>query len=165
MDCRESDQILSRPFWQKLFRELAALDPKRDKTLVDRTRDLLKKELRNLSPTGDQLERIAKRVAGLVAGRVRGQYRTLRQCERLRLEMAQSERRQGHFAAGGTRLIVLRLGQYSRDSMLADFEFLTARRILRLGVALSCPRCGVTSWYGDLDFKRGNRVRRVRSRH
>ena len=144
----DAEQFLSRPFWQKLFRELAAIDPKRDQELIDRTRNLLKKKLKQLKPTSVQLEEAAKGIAGLVGGRAHGQYRTLRQCERLRLDLGKSEQQQGQFAAGSTRTIVIRMGPFSREQMLGEFNVLTSRGILRLGAALACPRCGVTTWHG-----------------
>jgi hypothetical protein len=149
----DAEHFLSRPFWQKLFRELAAMDPKRDLELIDQTQNLLKKKLRQLNPTAAQLEAAAKGVAGLVGGRAHGQYRTLRQCERLRVELAKSEQRQGHFAAGPVQHIVFKLGPFSQEQMLGEFNVLTSRGILRVGTALGCPRCGVTTWHGLSSLK------------
>jgi hypothetical protein len=142
----ETDQFLGRPFWQRLFRELAALDPKRDEILINETQNVLVKAFRGLDIERNRLEQAAKLVASRLSGRAQGQYRTLRQCERLRLSLAKTEKGQGHFAAGSTRTIIIRLGSFDRPRMLSEFDGLIARRVLRLGTALPCPRCGVTDW-------------------
>lgn len=144
----DAQHYLSRPFWQKLFRDLAALDPKRDQNLITQTQKLLAKELRSAKVDATRLERVAERVAGLLSGRILGQYRTLRQCERLRLTLAKTEKRQGDFAAGSHHLIVFKMSPFSRSDLLTEFDELTTQRILRLGAALLCPRCGLTTWHG-----------------
>ena len=146
-DLGTAHHFLSQPFWQKLFRELAALDPKRDQNLIRSTQNLLGKELREMKPPPETIERVARRVAGLLTGRAAGQYRTLRQCERLRLQLAKSEREQGSFAAGATQRLIVKFGGFSRERMLRDFDDLVRRNILRLGGALTCTRCGVRHWH------------------
>ena len=143
----EAEGYLSRPFWQRLFRELADLDPHRDEELITRTQNLLKKKLRELKPTDKQLASAAKAVATFVGGRVHGQYRTLEYCECTRAEMAASATPQEEFAAGETRHVVINRSPLSNQDMLEEFEGLTSRRILRLGAALTCRRCGLPNWH------------------
>lgn len=143
-----ADHFLSRPYWQRLFRELANLDPKRNATLITSIRNVLAKGLRQEKVAADRLDHLARRVAAYAAGRTAGQHRTLAHCEKLRADLANLEKKTDTFAAGDAQLQVLKMGLFSEEDMHREFQALTAKKILRLGTVLSCPNCSVANWYG-----------------
>ena len=144
--------FFERTYWRALFHELAAIDPRKDANAISEIQNLLEKKL----PEIDHERRncITEGIAAKLPGRVRPQDRTLHECERLRLtRQHEFKNTEAGFVAGDTGVSISGIRPVSREEMLDGLNELIERKILYLGVALNCRRCGLRQWCSVDDLK------------
>jgi|GEM_PF-7067111 len=144
---RDAEQLLERVFWRRLFREMASMDPGRDERLAGRALNVLRKELQAEKIESAKLEKVARRLASLVEGRVQPPSRTLRECERLRLSIPKPAESSEDFKRGSSGYIVGGPRPVTRAEMIEGLDWLVERNVVHLGVDLTCPDCGQSAWH------------------
>lgn len=144
---RDAEQLLERVFWRRLFREMASMDPGRDELLTGRALNVLRKELQAEKIESTKLEKVARRLASLVEGKVQPPSRTLKDCERLRLSIPKPDESSEEFKQGPSGLSIGGPRPVTREEMIEGLDWLIERNVVHLGVDLTCPECGLSGWY------------------
>jgi hypothetical protein len=140
-----------RRFWREALAKLAGHDARRQETLSERIQNAIFDEIR-LDGKKDEMRTRAEQITSRVLPHVHGAledepmgYTGLKKLlEKVSATHPHSENIQ--YTAGSTIVHYQGIPSMSEEDMKVGLNQLLARNILRAGVMVRCPHCGIESW-------------------
>ena len=147
-----AEEFCERRFWREALAKLAGQDARRCQTLSEQIGNVIRGELRGDGKQGVVLpkaERITSRILPWVHGALEDEPLSYADLKALfeKISAEQPPEQDVRYLSGDAIVHQQGVAPLSEDEMKRGLNQLLVRNILRAGIVIRCPHCGIESWF------------------
>ena len=156
-----AEKFCERSFWRDALANLAGQDARRRKTLSQQLGNVVRAALRGEGKAREvtaTAERVTSKILPWVQGTLEDEPLSYAQLKELldKISAGQPSKVDVSYLSGDTQITRHGVTTLSEEEMKEGLNELLARNVLRAGLVIRCPHCGIQSWFHVDEIKQFN---------